>query len=143
MKISGALTVLKNLRRATTLIGSGAEIGLIRGGLMIQALSQKEVPVELSNLKNSAFTRKVGGSGLSADVVVGYTASYAVYVHENLDAAHGAEYNQKHRDEIRNGETHSRGANQKAKFLEDPLKENRHEVINHVKKAINEEMHKK
>jgi hypothetical protein len=68
-------------------------------------------------------------------VVVGYAASYAVYVHENLEARHGADYNSWHGEEIAAGKTKSgrtkkgwkgktsRGPNQQAKFLEQPVRE--------------------
>jgi hypothetical protein len=74
-------------------------------------------------------------SVLGESVVVGYTAAYAVYVHENLEAAHGAAYNAKHAAEISAGKTKSsktkkgwkgatsRGPNQQAKFLEQPARE--------------------
>lgn len=56
-------------------------------------------------------------------VVVGYTANYAVYVHENLQAVHGAAFNAKYSAEIDRGVEHSRGPNQQAKFLEQPARE--------------------
>lgn len=67
----------------------------------------------------------------NGNVVVGYTASYAVYVHENLEAAHGEAFNAKHAAEIaagagrKKGERRvmSRGAGQQAKFLEQPARE--------------------
>src|SRR5208283_1222248 len=36
-------------------------------------------------------------------VIVGYTANYAVYVHENLEAAHGQAYNIKYAAKIAEG----------------------------------------
>jgi hypothetical protein len=50
----------------------------------------------------------------NGDVIVGYAASYALFVHENLDAAHGEEFNKKH--------GRGRGPNQQAKFLETPFR---------------------
>jgi hypothetical protein len=59
-----------------------------------------------------------------ASVVVGYSTKYAVYVHEDLEAAHGEAYNQKYADQIaaRLAGFHSRGTNQQAKFLEAPAR---------------------
>ena len=56
-------------------------------GLFVQRESQKIVPVDTANLKRTAFTRNVG-TGHSPIVLVGYTANYAIYVHENTEAAH-------------------------------------------------------
>lgn len=68
-------------------------------------------------------------------IVVGYTANYAVYVHEDTEAAHGEIYNTKYAAEIAQGYTKSgkrkrgwkgktmRGPNQQAKFLERSARE--------------------
>jgi HK97 gp10 family phage protein len=142
MKITGLAKVLNNFGKLNKLIDKGAEKGLLRGGALILKESMKQAPVDKSNLKPSAFTRNNGGSGAKADVVVGYTSDYAVYVHENTDAAHGEDFNKKHKKQISKGTTHTRGKGQKSKFLEDPVKENTNEVRNIVKKSIQEEMMK-
>ncbi len=56
----------------------------------------------------------------SASVSVGYVANYAVHVHENLEALHGAAYNAAY-----GGKPgfKSRGPNQQAKFLERPARQ--------------------
>jgi hypothetical protein len=59
----------------------------------------------------------------NVSVSVGYTAAYAVFVHEDLQKAHGAAFNIKHADEIASGAEHSRGPEQQAKFLEGPARE--------------------
>ncbi len=66
------------------------EVGMKKGGLFLQRQSQKVVPVDLGNLRGGAFTRKAKGSGIgfAIDIVVGYVAAYAVYVHERLDLKH-------------------------------------------------------
>lgn len=69
-------------------------------------------------------------------VVVGYTQNYAVYVHEDLTKAHGAAFNVKHAAEIASGEEHTRGADQQAKFLERPARENRQEYAAIVEDAL-------
>jgi hypothetical protein len=65
-------------------------------------------------------------------VIVGYTASYAVYVHENIEAAHGQEYNTKHAQYHNRGKKKGqlvtqKGPNQQAKFLEKPALELRND----------------
>ncbi len=131
-KISGLDDIIKNLRRANTQIGRGVARGLKRGGLLLQRASQEIVPVDKGPLKASAFTRNVGGSGFDTDIIVGYTAEYAVYVHEDLEAAHGAAFNEKYAKQIAdsgNKSFRSRGVNQQAKFLEQPARELRPVIL--------------
>ena len=101
-KITGLKNVLKKLDRTVFKLSGRIEDNLKLGGLEIQRASQKIVPVDLGILKPSAFTRS-DGKGFKTQVTIGYTTSYAIYVHENLDAKH---------------ET-----GKKAKFLEDRAKE--------------------
>ncbi len=63
------------------------EVGLKKAGLFIQRESQKIVPVEFGLLKNSARTT-AEGKGFDTEVNVSYETSYAIFVHENLDAKH-------------------------------------------------------
>ena len=142
-------TVLRNLRTAGDRISEAVARGLVKGGLLLQAKSKEIVPVQTGNLKASCFTRNVGGNGFDADVVVGYTSDYAVFVHEDLTKAHGKAFNVKHAEEIAaaghltkkgkwkvdtpmgtaKGGMFPRGENQQAKFLEKPARENRLEIL--------------
>lgn len=70
-----------NIERYRQRLGRHLEVGLLRAGLALQRESQLRVPVDTGNLKASAFTR-LEGEGLDAQVAVGYTAGYALYVHE-------------------------------------------------------------
>jgi len=150
IQLKGVDHVIKNLRRSSNdAVAVRCSRGLKKAGLLLQRLSQNVVPVQTGNLKNSAFTRSVG-AGFFTHVVVGYTANYAAYVHEDLSKAHGQEFNVKHRDEIAKagqwssnintkrttfklrgqagtaaGGMFPRGENQQAKFLESPARENR------------------
>lgn len=108
VKITGVKEVVDNLRKSKKVTAEGMEIGLIRAGLFIQRKSQKVVPVDLGNLKNSAFTRHEG-TGFKTAVTVGYTAAYAVFVHEILEARH------------RPGKI--------AKYLENPIKWNMNNIL--------------
>jgi len=157
VKITGMSTVLSNLRKSGDKIARGIERGLVKGGKYLQRESQKIVPVQLGALKNSAFTRNVGGSGVSADIIVGYTEKYAVFVHEDISKTHGREFNILHADEIANAGTFSsslktgrttfkafgkmgkaaggmfpRGEEQQAKFLETPARYKRKAIIRMV-----------
>lgn len=95
MKIEGLSKILTNLKElplAQGAIGKGIERGLKKSGLLIFRDAQKEVPVDTGNLKGSGFTRKLEGAGSTTKVGVGYTASYAIKVHEDLSVAHGRAY---------------------------------------------------
>jgi hypothetical protein len=78
--------------------------------------------------------------GNNGTVIVGYSAKYAVFVHENLNAAHGTEFNQKHASDFgkRNkkgqflkatGTGKKRGEGQQAKFLEQPARTERQKMV--------------
>ena len=107
-RITGVDSVIRKMRKSKKMTGKALEAGLKRGGLYVQRESQKVVPIDLGNLKNSAFTRAFR-SGLRTVVVVGYTAFYAVYVHEDLKA--------RHRPGKRN------------KYLEHPIREKRDRIL--------------
>jgi len=137
--IKGLNTVLGNLRRAKNVVASGVGRGLKKGGLHLQRKSQEIVPVQLGNLKNTSFCRNVGGVGFDTDIVVGYTADYAVYVHENLDKLHGRAFNEEYAGEIAAaqgtrrgtaaGGMFNRGEDQQAKFLEQPARDERGPIL--------------
>lgn len=110
---------LRNLQKKMQ--GKGATqnrklaVGLTRAGLHLQAVSEEIVPVRTGNLKNSAFTRASGVGTPRPEVRVGYTAGYALYVHENLDAWHKP--------------------GKEAKFLEGPFRTEQTEMSRLVREA--------
>ncbi len=76
----------------------------------------------------------------NGNVNVGYAASYALYVHENLEALHGSAFNaqvktRQKRDKsgrFRKGKFRGktkRGPDQQAKYLEQPFREMRKELV--------------
>ena len=79
--VVGLGRIIANLRARNANLGTGFMRGAKRAGLALQRESQRLVPVEYGQLKNSAYTRAIG-TGLSATIYVGYTANYALYVHE-------------------------------------------------------------
>ena len=136
-KMTGMKEVLKKFEKATLQYKKGIRRGLKLGGIYLQAKSQAIVPVQLGVLKNSAFTRDIG-SAARPDIIVGYTANYAVFVHEDLEKAHGQAFNIKHGLAIagasKNAKTAKgglflRGENQQAKFLEKPAREERSQIL--------------
>ena len=81
VQILGEKEILANMKGQTIFIGLRAAAGLKAAGLLLQRASQLLVPVDESNLKPSAFTRATG-VGFGTSVRVGYTAGYALFVHE-------------------------------------------------------------
>lgn len=153
-ELEGVQDVLRNLRESNVLIGRGAERGLRKAGLFLLRESQKIVPVQTGNLRGSGFIR-VFGSGTKTDVVVGYKALYAAYVHEDVEKAHGKAFNIKYADLIatraqrgrrrrKKGFMHrvesdpyfKRGEDQQAKFIETPARTNRDKMLNMVASEI-------
>jgi hypothetical protein len=135
--LEGLPEALAKIRETYKRKGDAVERGLKKAGLQLQRWSQQIVPVDYGILKGSAFTRKTKGEGFNAEVQVGYTANYAIWVHENIDNAHGAKFNLKHAEELAEHPTtgpyrHSRGPNQTAKFLENPAREHAQDIKNIV-----------
>ncbi len=116
LQMKGVARVREKLQAHTREMMHRMTIGLERAGLHLQRVSQPLVPVDTGNLKNSAGTRVENPDAPQVQVVVFYIASYAVYVHENLDA------------------THKPG--KQAKFLEQPARERRGELTGIVRKAL-------
>jgi len=121
-KKSGGIKGVKEIQRAFNVrkkkTAKGLRIGLVRAGLFLQRESQKIVPVDTGNLKGSAFTRQEG-VGFDVAVLVGYTAAYAVYVHELVNNRHKP--------------------GKQAKFLEQPLREKRLRMAEIIVAAVEKE----
>lgn len=87
VQVLGVSNILQNLAKANREQALRLEKGLVKAGFFLMRKSMQRVPVDTGALKNSAYTAK-NGSGLSTEVIVGYTQSYAIYVHEILTARH-------------------------------------------------------
>lgn len=83
---------------------------LTRIGVFVKADSVKMTPVDTSNLRGSAYSDVDGAK----KVFIGYTAFYAPFVHEDLEAKHTV------------GE---------AKFLEKSVKMNQDRILEELAKA--------
>jgi hypothetical protein len=119
---------------------AGLNRGLRAAGLLLYRYSQLEVPVDYGILKASGFVRVIG-TGWSTAVQVGYTASYAIFVHENLDAFHGDAFNTFYAEELAKKPAtgpfrHNRGLGQKSKFLEDPALDHAEELKETIAREI-------
>ena len=139
-KIEGVSQLLANLQKAHDAILKKQNAKMLKAAIFLLRESQAIVPVQMGNLKASGFVRNAG-SVINPDYIIGYTAEYAIFVHENLDAAHGQAFNLKHAVEIAHAEAMGlksatasggmfrRGETQQAKFLEKPLRENRKKIF--------------
>lgn len=136
-KVTGVQGVLAELDKVTTNMQRGAERGVKKAGVFLQRKSMLIVPVDTGALRASAFVRK-HGSGLETVVFVGYTTDYVVYVHEDLDKAHGSAFNAKYADEIADpkNKMKARGENQQAKFLEQPQRQYRRKIRRIIAKEM-------
>lgn len=130
--IFGVGMFLSKLGKEAQRRSHAVEIGLKRCGMLLLRESMKIVPVDTGFLRRSG---KVVATGLGNTTVVqvGYSATYSIFVHENLDNAHGEAYNRKHAEEIAAGLLKSRGPNQQALFLSKPLVELRGEFLRIMK----------
>lgn len=81
--IEGFDDVVRNLNAEVRRIKGASIEGLLAAGLIVQAHAQRNVPVEYGNLRASAYTRKSPED--PSTVEVGFTAAYAVFVHENME----------------------------------------------------------
>lgn len=134
------VTGLKSLSKILAMKRAGSqkalERGLKKGGLFLQAESMKIVPVDTGHLRSTAYTR-VNRLGTRVEVLVGYTAAYAIYVHEREPVPrHGQDFNDWHAEDIAAGREHARGTNQQAKFLSRPMRRHRTFIRQLVKQEL-------
>lgn len=130
--IFGVVTFLSKLGKEAQRRSHAVEIGLKRCGMLLLRESMRIVPVDTGFLRRSGKVVTTG-VGNTTVVQVGYSAAYSVFVHENLDVAHGDVFNQKYAEQIKAGLMKSRGPNQQAKFLEQPFVELRPEFLRIMK----------
>jgi len=126
--VTGAKEILSNMKKHQKLLGLGVAAGLKAAGLALQRESQQLVPVDTGNLKASAFTR-AEGSGLNTAVTVGYTAAYALFVHELI----GMKLEGQPRPGGR-GRYWDPAGRGRAKFLEEPARRMAPQLVAIVKK---------
>jgi len=131
-----------------TNMAAGLERGLVKGGGLLYNESRRFCPVMTGTLKASARVEKKG-SGLTTDVIVSYGSKndekvqYAVYVHQDMEKAHGWRFNTKHADRIANAHTpeqrkyyFNRKPEEQAKFLERPAREQKDAILNIIAEEV-------
>jgi len=85
-KFHGMDRVLRNLNAALTYIEVGSAAGLVEAAEFIHADTEKTpplTPVDTGNLRSSWTTRFFRKNKQSV-IIFGYSANYALYVHERL-----------------------------------------------------------
>jgi hypothetical protein len=75
---TGRAAIMANLRREIQGIENRTAAGLLKAGLVVEGESNILAPVDTGALVNSSFTRQIDEN----EVVVGYGAAYAPFVHE-------------------------------------------------------------
>ena len=143
-KITGVKEVQQALLNTKIKGYKGLKTGLKKAGLYLQRESMKLVPIQTGNLRGSADTQ-MSGSGKSVAATVSYATEYAVFVHENLEAKHGAAFNAAYAEEIaaaRAGHPYyfKRGPKQQAKFLEQPLREKQKQLVQIVENELEQDL---
>jgi hypothetical protein len=133
--VSGLEALKKAFKAKLDKHKAGFRRGVKKATFLVHRESALLVPVDEGNLRASEFSR-VEGQGFDSVGYVGYTADYAIYVHEDLELRHGEDYNAWHGEEIAAGLLKPRGPGQQAKFLEQPFRQNRQRIVNLIKEEM-------
>lgn len=86
MTVRGLNNVMRNLNRQIEAMPGVTQEALNAGALVILRESQRNVPVDTGNLRQSGTMQPLS-IGMPATAVF-YTAEYAVFVHEDMEAYH-------------------------------------------------------
>lgn len=81
--LKGINDVLKNLNSEIEGIEKRTPAGLLAAGLHLLSKSQPLVPVEYEKLKASGYAQYADQKKMTVNI--GYSAAYAIYVHENTE----------------------------------------------------------
>ena len=125
MRLEGFSEVLTRLNAEIGGIKNRGLDGLLEAGLKIEAASNNRAPRDLGNLVGSSYTRKAQDGSMSVEV--GYGASYAAAVHENLEMKLKGEPRQ-------SGRGVYWGPKGGSKFLEKTVRENEKAIVQIVAK---------
>ena len=126
--ISGLNQVLKNLNTKVLMVENNSRRGLQRAGLLIKKEAVENAPHDTGHLRGSAYLRS-GENFKGPWVIVGFAASYALFVHEGVNVGLGTAASNK-------GKKIGRGFRSEVggpKFLELAVKENQGKIIKILK----------
>jgi hypothetical protein len=88
MSLKGLEAVIANLNKEIKAIEGRSLAGLIRAAVVVRRSTEETpplTPLEFGNLRASWFTN-LGYQGSNPFLTMGYSANYAVYVHEMVGA---------------------------------------------------------
>ena len=125
IEVDGLDDLNRQLRELAKESPRAVERAAFAGGLKIQGYAQENVPVEYGNLKGSGYTQKIP---LGSEV--GFSAEYAIYVHENME--------QKLKGEDRPSGLGTYWNPGGPKFLERAVNENADEVVDLIEAYLEE-----
>ena len=144
--VKGLPQLKRRLHQAANRHALGFARGARAAGKMLLRESNKIIPVDTSNLQSTGYVA-VTGKSFSTIVSVGYTADYAVEVHEETWKVHGEDYNAKYAEQIALGATYYifrdgvaiertyrlRKPEEQAKFLETAVRNNLEDVFDIIR----------
>ena len=110
--LKGLNTVLRNLNKEMKAINGRSMKGLIQAAIVIRRdmdYTSPMIPIDTGNLRASWFTEPFFITGSPA-LIIGFTAFYAVFVHENIGV-------------------HFQRPGAGAKFMEASMKRNSREIL--------------
>lgn len=88
INITGQNKVVREMNKRIAQVKARTRGGMQEAALVVRREAQLLTPVNTGNLKGSAYTEITSDLRRGVGAVIGYTAAYAPYVHENLDAHH-------------------------------------------------------
>lgn len=88
INITGQNKVIRNLNKEIAAVKHRGPDVMRRAALVVRRAAQLLTPVDTGNLKNSAYTEVTVSLRRGVGAIIGFTAAYAIWVHENLDAHH-------------------------------------------------------
>lgn len=123
MNVTGLNELRVNLQGTQARLDKLIPKGLSAAALFLRGKSQMLVPVDFGILKASAFTRATG-TGKDTVVSIGYTALYAMFVHEMPSGLDPSRFGRERRagDPTRGNFWDPAGRGQ-SKFLETPARD--------------------
>lgn len=132
--IKGMDIVMSNLRKEIVKIKGRSMKGLIESAIIIRRDMEKtppKIPVDTGNLRGSWFTTSFYVLGSPA-LTIGFSANYAVFVHEMVDADFTSPRWRYKKGKKRYWHTPRAGAG--AKFFEASLKRNKALILKTIQK---------
>lgn len=130
--LSGLDQVLKNLNAQVNAMTQRGTDGLIKGGIVIRRQAQVETPVETSNLVQSCYGPEIHQETRGPVAQIGFTAAYAPFVHEMV----GANFTGPRPSATSPARQAGGKPTAKAKFLEDPWKQNEKTVLQIIADSV-------